>query len=105
VNAVGYVVVPGETGVLFPRQRPDRLAVALRFLLDTPAAAGRMADAARRRLGDSYGVPALRDALAAAYAPATGGPVPVQSAPQRILEDGEFTNALPNLDVRWWTGG
>jgi glycosyltransferase involved in cell wall biosynthesis len=68
VNAVGDLVVPGETGLLVPPRRPGLLAGAVRSLLDSPADAARMAAAARARLGTSYGVPALRDALAAAYA-------------------------------------
>ena len=48
VNAVGDVVVPGETGLLVPPERPDLMAAALRFLLDAPACAARMAMAARR---------------------------------------------------------
>jgi glycosyltransferase involved in cell wall biosynthesis len=68
VNAVGDVVLPGETGLLVPPRRPDLLAGAVRALLDSPADAARMAAAARARLGARYTVPALRDALAAAYA-------------------------------------
>jgi len=68
VNAVGDVVLPGETGLLVPPRRPDLLAGAVRALLDSPADAARMAAAARARLGTRYTVPALRDALAAAYA-------------------------------------
>lgn len=68
VNAVADVVVPGETGLLVPPRRPDLLAAALGYLLDWPAEADRMAAAARARLGGRYGVAALRDALAAAYA-------------------------------------
>ena len=70
VNAVADLVVPGETGLLVPPRRPDLLAGAVRYLLDDPAAAARMALAARTRLGDSYTVAALREALTAAYAPA-----------------------------------
>lgn len=69
VNAVGDVVVPGETGLLVPPQRPDLAADAVRYLLDQPAVAARMAVTARARLGERYGLPALRDALAAAYLP------------------------------------
>ena len=79
VNAVADVVVPGETGLLVPPQRPDLMAGAVRFLLDAPAAAARMAIAARARLGDSYGVAALREALMAAYSPPAGGPAPSRS--------------------------
>jgi glycosyltransferase involved in cell wall biosynthesis len=68
VNAVSDVVVPGETGLLVPPRRPDLLADAVRYLLDRPAVARRMADAARARLGDRFGEQALRDALTAAYA-------------------------------------
>jgi glycosyltransferase involved in cell wall biosynthesis len=68
VNAVSDIVVPGETGLLVPPQRPDLMADAVRYLLDRPAVAVRMADNARARLGDRFGEPALRDALGAAYA-------------------------------------
>jgi glycosyltransferase involved in cell wall biosynthesis len=68
VNAVSDVVVPGQTGLLVPPQRPDLMADAVRYLLDRPAVAARMADTARARLGDRFGEQALRDALAAAYA-------------------------------------
>jgi glycosyltransferase involved in cell wall biosynthesis len=70
VNAVADVVVPGETGLLVPPQRPDLMAGAVRFLLDEPATAARMAVAARARLAGSHGVAALRAALTAAYDPA-----------------------------------
>jgi glycosyltransferase involved in cell wall biosynthesis len=68
VNAVSDIVVPGETGLLVPPQRPDLMADAVRYLLDRPAVAVRMADTARARLGDRFGEQALRDALGAAYA-------------------------------------
>ncbi len=67
VNAVGDVVVPGETGLLVPPGRPGLLADAVRFLLDSPRDAARMAAAARARLGDRFGARALARALAAAY--------------------------------------
>ena len=67
VNAVADVVVPGETGLLVPPQRPDLAANAVRYLLDRPAVAARMAMTARARLGERFGIPALRDALTAAY--------------------------------------
>jgi glycosyltransferase involved in cell wall biosynthesis len=70
VNAVSDVVVPGETGLLVPPQRPDLMAAAIGYLLDSPAAAARMAATARTRLAGRYAETALRDALAAAYAPA-----------------------------------
>ena len=42
VNAVPDVVVPGETGLLVPPHRPDLMASAVRYLLDSPATAARM---------------------------------------------------------------
>jgi len=67
VNAVGDVVVPGETGLLVPPQRPDLMAAAVGYLLDSPAVAARMAAAARDRVAERFGTAALRDALVAAY--------------------------------------
>lgn len=67
VNAVPDLVVPGETGLLVPPGRPARLAAAIRHLLSSPATAARMAAAARDRIGDRYGLAALRSALIGAY--------------------------------------
>jgi glycosyltransferase involved in cell wall biosynthesis len=67
VNAVSDVVVPGETGLLVPPQRPDLMAEAVRYLIDRPAVAAGMAVTARARLGERFGVPALRDALVRTY--------------------------------------
>jgi glycosyltransferase involved in cell wall biosynthesis len=67
VNAVGDLVVPGETGLLVPPQRPDQLAEAVGYLLNHPKEAARMAAAARERLGTRYSVETLRGALVAAY--------------------------------------
>lgn len=67
VNAVSDLVIPGETGLLVPPHQPDRLAAGIRYLLDRPAAAGRMAASASARLAGKYGMPELRDALMAAY--------------------------------------
>jgi glycosyltransferase involved in cell wall biosynthesis len=85
VNAVADVVVPGETGLLVPPQRPDLMAGALRYLLDRPGLAAGMARAARRRIGDAYGMAALREALSCAYTPDGGGPMPHRPAQRRIL--------------------
>jgi glycosyltransferase involved in cell wall biosynthesis len=68
VNAVADVVVPGETGLLVPPQRPDLMADAVRYLIDRPAVAARMAVTARASLGERYGTSALRSALTEAYA-------------------------------------
>jgi glycosyltransferase involved in cell wall biosynthesis len=70
VNAVGDVVVPGETGLLVPPGRPHLMADAVRFLLDSPGDSARMAAEARARLGQRFGEQALRQALTAAYSAA-----------------------------------
>jgi glycosyltransferase involved in cell wall biosynthesis len=69
VNAVPDVVVPGQTGLLVPPQRPDLLAEAVGHLLDNPLAADRMAHAAVAWLADRFGDAALGSALVAAYTP------------------------------------
>jgi glycosyltransferase involved in cell wall biosynthesis len=69
VNAVSDLVVPGQTGMLVPPRRPQLLAAAIGYLLDSPAVAARMAQQARARVGHSYGELTLRDALAEAYSP------------------------------------
>jgi len=67
VNAVPDLVEPGVTGLLVPPGRPDLLASAVGYLLDSPAEATRMARAARRRVGARYRLTDLRSALEAAY--------------------------------------
>jgi glycosyltransferase involved in cell wall biosynthesis len=67
VNAVSDVVVPGDTGLLVPPQRPDLMAAAVRYLIDQPDVAARMAVTARGRLGERFGMRALQGALTAAY--------------------------------------
>jgi glycosyltransferase involved in cell wall biosynthesis len=70
VNAVPDIVIPGETGLLVPPRRPVQMATAIRYMLDSPDAAARMAATARARLGDDHGASALGAALTAAYSPA-----------------------------------
>jgi glycosyltransferase involved in cell wall biosynthesis len=67
VNAVGDVVVPGETGLLVPPRRPDLLAESVNYLLNSPDAAACMAMTARERLGTRFSVAGLRQVLVAAY--------------------------------------
>jgi glycosyltransferase involved in cell wall biosynthesis len=81
VNAVADVVVPGETGLLVPPRRPELMAEAVGFLIDSPAAAARMAAAARARLGGRFGEQALRGALTEAY---TAQPGPGHPATTRL---------------------
>lgn len=72
VNAVGDVVVPGETGLLVPPGRPDLLAAAVRYMLDSPCAAARMAVTARERVRARYGAHSLADVLTRAYSEGSG---------------------------------
>jgi glycosyltransferase involved in cell wall biosynthesis len=67
VNAVPDLVIPGQTGLLVPPHRPEQLAAGIRYLLDSPAVAGRMAAAASARLAGQYTAAELRDALMTAY--------------------------------------
>jgi glycosyltransferase involved in cell wall biosynthesis len=67
VNAVPDVVVPGETGLLAPAARPRLLGQAIRYLLDEPAEAARMAAAARAHLGERYTPRALGAVLDQTY--------------------------------------
>jgi glycosyltransferase involved in cell wall biosynthesis len=86
VNAVPDLVVAGETGLLVPPGRPAQLAAAIRYLLDSPELAARLAVAARDRVGDQYGESALRAALTAAYCPSVhAGYVRLKSSHSRNL--------------------
>jgi glycosyltransferase involved in cell wall biosynthesis len=81
VNAVGDVVVPGETGLLVPPRRPTLLAGAIGHLLRHPAEAARMAAAARARLGTQFTMDTLRDTLVSAYT----APFPAHTTTSRAL--------------------
>lgn len=67
VNAVPDVVLPGETGLLVPPERPELLASAIAHLLDHPERAARMAGRARERVDGFCDAAALGRALTAAY--------------------------------------
>ncbi len=54
VNAVPELVVPGETGMLAPPGQPRLLGRAIRYLLDHPEDARRMATTAAAWLGDRF---------------------------------------------------
>jgi glycosyltransferase involved in cell wall biosynthesis len=69
VNAVADLVEPGVTGLLVPPQRPELMAAAIGYLLDSPAAAARMAAAGQARIGARYSGAGLSAALTAAYRP------------------------------------
>jgi glycosyltransferase involved in cell wall biosynthesis len=67
VNAVPDLVVPGETGLLVPPERPELLGRAMAYLLAEPAEAQRMAESARVLLGDRYTPAALGAVLDRTY--------------------------------------
>jgi glycosyltransferase involved in cell wall biosynthesis len=67
VNATSDVVVPGETGLLVPPGRPDLMANAVKYLLDQPQVAQRMAEAARNWIGHRFEIDAIRSVLMEAY--------------------------------------
>jgi len=71
VNAVPDVVLPGETGLLASPQQPQQLAAAIRYMLDEPIEAARMAAAGQRLIGDRFTPDALGAVLESAY---RGGP-------------------------------
>ncbi len=74
VNSVPDLVIPGETGLLVPPERPDLMADAIGYVLDTPDAAARMAVTARDNVKDRFGAPAMAALLEAAYVPARSEP-------------------------------
>jgi glycosyltransferase involved in cell wall biosynthesis len=85
VNAVPDLVAPGESGLLVPPGRPALLAAAIGHLLDSPATAARIAAAARARVGDRYGLGALRAALIAAYTADVPGGVSLNTTSSRRI--------------------
>lgn len=72
VNSVSDVVIPGETGLLVPAGKPRVMARAIRYLLDNPAQAQRMASTAQDRIRNRHQDHLLGSALADAY----GGTLP-----------------------------
>jgi glycosyltransferase involved in cell wall biosynthesis len=74
VNAVPDLVMPGKTGLLVPPRRPELLAGAIRYLLDSPAVAARLVAAVRTWVADRYRDQDLRATLMAAYLLGTSVP-------------------------------
>jgi glycosyltransferase involved in cell wall biosynthesis len=74
VNAVPDVVLPGETGLLASPERPQQLAAAIRYMLDEPAEAARMAVAAQQLIANRFTPDALGAVLDAAYDRGLSGP-------------------------------
>ncbi len=85
VNAVSDLIEPGVSGLLVPPARPDLLAAAVSYLLDSPSDAARMAAAARTRIGHRYSTAALCEALTAAYRPESGVRSLATTAPAAAL--------------------
>jgi glycosyltransferase involved in cell wall biosynthesis len=67
VNSVPEIVVSGRTGVLARPGDPRSLGDALAFLVDRPEEASRMAEAARRHVGEQFRPDLLGTELAAVY--------------------------------------
>ncbi|MFI0367397.1 glycosyltransferase [Actinomadura sp. 1N219] len=61
------LVLAGETGLLVPPEDPELLAGAIAAMLDDPAAADRMAERARGRIGDWFSPAHLGAALDETY--------------------------------------
>jgi glycosyltransferase involved in cell wall biosynthesis len=59
VNAVPDVIVPGETGLLVAAGQPLQLGRAIKYMLDNPGDATRMARAAQEKIADRYTPQAL----------------------------------------------
>jgi glycosyltransferase involved in cell wall biosynthesis len=73
VNAVPDVVIPGETGLLVPPERPDLLASAIDYALDHPGEASRWAASARALLGSRYDPATLGEVLDQVYSRGRSG--------------------------------
>jgi glycosyltransferase involved in cell wall biosynthesis len=83
VNSVPEVVVPGRTGLLAAPADPVGLATAIRYLLDHPADAQRMATCARAALTGRFSPEGLAEDLMAAYLAALGEPAEGPAQPTR----------------------
>jgi glycosyltransferase involved in cell wall biosynthesis len=83
VNSVPDVLLPGETGLLVPPQRPKALARAIGYLLDHPDDARRMGEAGRRRVLGRYSPAALGAVLEQTYAAPPVGRFPVAARTDR----------------------
>jgi len=67
VGGIKETVVDGETGLLVPARDPEALAAAIRWLLEHPTEAGRLADEARRRAVERYSLQRMIDETLALY--------------------------------------
>jgi glycosyltransferase involved in cell wall biosynthesis len=71
-GGIADVVRDGSTGLLVPERDPDALAGAVTRLLDDPAFAARLADAARRDVDDRFAPAAIARTFDAVYRRAAG---------------------------------
>jgi glycosyltransferase involved in cell wall biosynthesis len=72
VGEVSRVVTDGCHGVVAPPRAPDQLAEALRRVIEDPATARRMGDAARRRAVEDFSSVAMARAIGDLYDEVTG---------------------------------
>lgn len=72
VNSVPEVVISGKTGLLARPGDPASLSRALAYMLDHPAEAARMAEAARAQIGEQFRLDLLGQELAEMYELALG---------------------------------
>lgn len=91
VNAVADVVVPGETGVLVPPQRPTALAAAIDGVLDDPVSAQLRAVRAKDWLGERFGAERLGAVLDEVYSRRLANRGGYASAPSAGLKSGNLT--------------
>ncbi|HTO10738.1 MAG TPA: glycosyltransferase, partial [Candidatus Binatia bacterium] len=68
VGGTPELIEDGESGLLVPRADPAALAAAIERLLDDPALAARLGEAARRRVETRFAPEASVDRLLALYA-------------------------------------
>jgi glycosyltransferase involved in cell wall biosynthesis len=83
VNSVPEVVLAGKTGLLARPKDPSSLSQALAYMLDHPAAANRMAQAARIHVGEQYRLDLLGQELNEIYETALHLP-PVANRPAHV---------------------
>jgi glycosyltransferase involved in cell wall biosynthesis len=72
VNSVPEVVIPGKTGLVARPADPASLSRALAYMLDHPAEAARMAEAARAQIGEQFRSDRLGQELMEVYEAALG---------------------------------
>jgi glycosyltransferase involved in cell wall biosynthesis len=71
VSSIPEIVIDGETGLLVPRDNPERLAAAAIQLLDEPERAAAYGRAGRTRARAQFSVALMSERTAAVYAAAT----------------------------------